>query len=170
MPDKVPSGTVQMDPIESVEIVQNGDVINLIDWIDSFLVELAINQSHATKTTHPADLGRYRNMAALFADQLTLKAARPPLDLPASHPRQRKLPEPPILFAVENPYNMELITLWSLMRIEMAMSQSADKASSFERADLARYEGLLAKIVETHDAIERFPGIDLPDSDSQSPA
>ena len=158
-----------MNPIESPEVIQNLDILDLTHRVDAYLLEIANAASATRRETTTHDLTRSVAMEARWRERYTLYAGVPELDLPKYHPKPLRLPEPPQLNRVENADSQQLLNLWAALRIEITWSDSAERASGFKGADQGRIVPLLDKIVQFNEAIEANPEIDLPDVDLQEP-
>lgn len=158
-----------MNPIQSPESFQNLDILDLVHRIDAYLLEVANAASATRRETSQHDLARSVAMEVRFRERFQLYAGDPELDLPKYHPKPLRVPAPPQLNRVENADSQQLLNLWAALRIELAFSDSAERASGFKQADQDRIVPVLDKIVKFNTAIQANPEIDLPDVDLQEP-
>ncbi len=158
-----------MNPIRSPETMQNLDILDLVNRLDAYVQEIARAASATRRETSPHDLQRSRQMLERFEQRFDLYAGDPELDLPKYHPEALRLPAVPELNRVENADSQQLMIMWVALRIEITFSDSAERASGFKPADIARIKPVLIKIGKMNDSIEKLPEIDLPDVDIQDP-
>jgi len=155
--------------IPSPDILQNMDIIDLINRTDRFILETARNASHSRTETNPHDARRRHEIMARLESRFKLYADEPELDLPKYHPRPLVCPVPPEVLKVENNDSQQLINMLVALRIELAYSDSGERASGFKNADAIRIQTLIDKIKIVNQAVSDDPEIDTPDVDLQEP-
>lgn len=158
-----------MNPVRSPETIQNMDILDLVNRIDAYCQEFSRCASATRCETSQHDLRRSRDVLARFRERFELYAGDPELDLPKYHPEPLRLPVPPALNRIENADLQQILNMWIITRIELAFSDSAERASGFKSADIERIRKVMEKIDKTNAAIEGNPEIDLPDVDVQEP-
>jgi hypothetical protein len=145
------------------------DVLDLINRIDSYMLEIARCASSTRHETSIHDRKRLFAEVAQFKNRFELYRGDPELDLPKYHPRPLPVPTPPAIVMVENSDLQQLLNVWSALRVELAWSDSHERASGFKVADATRVATVIEKLEKTCAAIEADPEIDLPDVNLQGP-
>ena len=155
--------------IPNPETMQNMDIIDLINRVDRFILETARNASSTRTETNPHDARRRHEITTRLESRFQLYAGEPELDLPKYHPRPLESPTPPDIIKVENNDSQQLINMLVALRIELAWSDSSERASGFKDADAVRIQTMLDKIKIVNQAVTDDPEIDTPDVDLQEP-
>lgn len=165
MPDEL--GT--MDPIASPATVNNLDILDLGHRIDAFLLEIGSAASATRFESKAQDVVRLEAMLARFKSRFDLYSGDPELDLPKYHPKPLTFPAPPTLNRLENRDSQAMLNLWAAMRVEMAFSDSGERATGFKGADVIRINEMIDKMGKLVAIIKNDSSIDLPDVDRQEP-
>jgi hypothetical protein len=156
--------------IQSPDVIQNLDVLDLINRIDRYMLEMSRCASATRTETSVHDIKRAADLLSNLRDRFHLYDGPPELDLPKYHPKPIGVPVPPEPLIVENPDVQQLINILSALRIEVSFCDSAERASGFSRADAGRVGPVLDKIEMLIAAITANPEIDTPDVDKQEPS
>jgi len=160
-------GTV--DPITSPEIMQNMDILDLCNRLDTYLLECNNCASATRHETSDHDSARMIALVARFKSRFESYKGDPELDLPKYHPKPLTMPEPPSLNRVENNDVQQFINMMAALRIEVAYSDSSERASGFKGADAIRIDKMIEKMEKHTQMIDDEDEIDLPDVDRQEP-
>lgn len=155
--------------IPSPETMQNMDIVDMINRVDRFILETARNASATRTETNPHDARRRHEITARLESRFQLYAGDPELDLPKYHPRPLECPTPPEIIKVENNDSQQLVNMLVALRIELAWSDSGERASGFKDADIVRIQTMMDKIKIVNQAVTDDPEIDTPDVDLQEP-
>ena len=119
--------------------------------------------------TNPHDAQRRHEITARLESRFQLYAGDPELDLPKYHPRPLECPTPPEIIKVENNDSQQLVNMLVALRVELAWSDSGERASGFKDADVVRVQTMMDKIKIVNQAVTDDPEIDTPDVDLQEP-
>ena len=165
----MPNELGTMDPIESPEKMQNLDIIDLCNRLDTYLLESAQSASATRHETSDHDSKRMEAMIARFKSRFELYNGEPELDLPKYHPKALPVPTPPTINNVENADIQQFLKLLIALRIELAFSDSAERSTSFKSADKARVDAVIEKLEKFVKVVDGEDEIDLPDVDRQEP-
>jgi hypothetical protein len=153
-----------VEPTEPDHIF-NHDILFLYDMINRYIVELMHSQSNGVSGMIVHDIARVETYLAALVTKRDWIADQPILDLPETHPRPWALEGLPLIANVESEGINQFIRLFEALRTEMINSQSARLASTLLPADLARFDGIVAKMSTfLTDYIMVATPLDLPES------
>ena len=160
----------RMDPIDSPAAIQNIDIVDLVNRLDVYMLEISAASSATRHETTVHDVNRVEAMVTRFETRFNLLAGQPELDFPKTHPKAWTVPAAPDLPILENQDSQTIINLLATMRQEIAGSDSAERTTGLKPADRGRIEAAIVKLKILVDAIAQDPSLDLPDVDRQEPA
>ena len=161
-------GTV--DHITSPEVMQNMDILDLCNRIDTYLLEVNRCASATRHETSDHDSKRMIDIVERFKSRFEHYKGEPELDLPKYHPKPLQMPAAPELNRVENNDLQQVINVFVALRIEVAFSDSAERASGFKGADAKSIDVVIEKLEKLVKLIDDEDEIDLPDVDRQEPS
>ena len=150
--------------------VANHDIVGIDARINRFMVEIAKAGSADLSEVSTFDHVRANTYLAALVTYLDYVQAMPELDLPETTPRKYVLDLAAAVPDVENESVNDLLRLFSLMRDELAVSQSARRASRLIDFDEGRIRALILKaqnFLSTYVAVAT--PLDLPESSPKEP-
>lgn len=121
-----------MMEFDTVERINNADIINLVSWIDTGLRQFARAPSSTRTDTQLADIDICKGWLARFKQYFEHFAGEPELYLPKASPKPKPIPNPPAdIKIVQNPVLQMLCYQLSHMRTELLYSESAERINGF---------------------------------------
>ena len=149
----------------------NDDVLTLCRWLDAFLVEAFRSLSSGPPQLTQYDAARFTSYLESTTKFLDWVEAAPLLDMPATHPKPRPIPDMPTIPEVNSPIMSHLLGMFDRFRSEMAgSSQSLRLPSGLHPADMTRARAFVAKVMAyITDYAQQVSPIDLPESDTGAP-
>jgi len=123
---------------DTVERLNNADIINLTSWIDTGLRQFARAPSSSRTDIVKADVDIAKAWVARFKQYFEHFAGSPELYLPKASPKPKPLPVPPAdIKIVQNPVLQMLMYQLSHMRTELIYCESAERINGFHPQEAA---------------------------------
>jgi hypothetical protein len=145
--------------------VYNHDIMGLIRRLNRFMKEVIESSSAGISGMGVADLDRLKAYQTALMEYKTWVVGQPQLDLPKTHPSAHTIPDPPDQNSIDSEILIDVVTLWSKMRIELLASQSAQLATGLISPDATRFDAIWGKIQAfIADYIEPITPLDVPES------
>lgn len=117
---------------DTVDRLNNADIINLVSWIDTGLRQFARAPSSSRTDTVKDDLEIAKAWVARFKQYFEHFAGAPELYLPKASPKPKTIPLPPeSLKIVQNPVLQMLMYQLSHMRTELLYCESGERINGF---------------------------------------
>lgn len=142
----------------------NIDVHSLVRRINRFIAEINKSQSSGISQSMPFDITRVNSYIKSLRAIMAHYVAQPLLDLPETGPQWIPLPADEPMPRVENESAYDLCMLLSIMRDELANSQSSRLSTNLIKFDYDRANAVLAKMDSMIAYISAAEPLDLPES------
>lgn len=130
---------------DATRTVANHDIVGIDARINRFMVEVAKAGSADLSEVSSFDFERTTTYLEALVTYLDYVQGQPELDLPETTPRKYILDVAAPVPDVENESVNDLLRLFSLMRDELAVSQSARRGSRLVSFDESRIRAIIAK-------------------------
>ena len=128
-------GSMEFD---TVERINNADIINLVSWIDTGLRQFSRAPSSSRTDTQLADINIAKAWVARFKQYFEHFSTQPELYLPKASPKPKMIPAPPAdIKIVQNPILQMLMYQLSHMRTELLYCESAERINGFHPQETA---------------------------------
>lgn len=128
-------GTMEFD---SIERINNADIINLVSWIDVGLRQFSKAPSSSRMDTQMADLDIADGWLARFKQYFQHFSGQPELYMPKASPKPKAIPAPPSdVKIVQNPVLQMMMYQLSHMRTELLYCESAERINGFHPNEVA---------------------------------
>ncbi len=145
--------------------VCNTDVFSLHRRINRFMYELIKSQSSGVSQTMGFDTARVLKYLASIKALMTWITSQPLLDLPETGPQPVMLLENTPITNLENESVYDLVMMFSLLRDELANSQSARLSTGLLKYDHDRATAIVTKMeLFVNSYISQSEPLDLPES------
>ena len=164
----MPNANLGVMEIPSKTQIQNLDIVNLLNQILRFMMEVSRSASATRTETSIHDVARMEAILLRLEERFQMYAATPELDLPHYHPRPIATPAVPEINVIENSDGQQLLNLLSAFHTELLFSDSSERATSFNPADKLRAQAMIDKIRQLVLAIKADPFLDTPDVNHQA--
>jgi hypothetical protein len=142
----------------------NTDIHSICRRVNRFIAEVNKSQSSGISQTMPFDVSRIQSYVKSLRSYMTHIVAQPLLDLPETGPQAIPLPADEPMPRVENESAYDLCMLFSLMRDELANSQSSRLSTNLGKFDYDRAVKILDKVDSLLAYIAAAEPLDLPES------
>jgi hypothetical protein len=142
----------------------NTDIHSLCRRINRFIAEVNKSQSSGISATMPFDITRVQSYLKSLTSFMSYIVSQPLLDLPETGPQWIDLPKDEPMPRVENESAYDICQLLSVMRDELANSQSSRLSTNLVKFDYDRATAVVAKIQNMLGYIAAAEPLDLPES------
>lgn len=149
---------------ESKKVTCNTDIHSICRRINRFIAEITKSQSSGVSQHMPFDITRITSYVKSLRSYIAHVVGQPLLDLPETGPEEIPLPPDEPLPHIENESAYDICLLFTMLRDELAHSNSSRLSTNLHQFDYQRGTKILDKIDSMLVYIATAEPLDLPES------